>query len=191
MTLIVDETIEVPRKEPKLPVRVIALHKGTYPGPFAYLQGMRSGSLKVLNPDPEKTEAAGAYHRNEQQYFEKLAEAVPGPVDAIVSPPSDLAWQAKPYRDAIAAAHPNAIDLTSAFSRTGDARAGRKPCLTEVFESFAYSANGHETEFRRIVIVDDTFTTGTTATAIVTHMRHCGLPETCEVIVACPLWLDT
>jgi hypothetical protein len=170
---------------------VIALHKGTHPGPFAYLQGIRSGALKALNPDPEKTEVADAYHRKEHQYSKKLAEAVPGPVDAIVSPPSSLAWQAKPYRDAIAAAHPNALDLTSGFSRTGDARAGRKACLSEVFESFAYSASGRETEFRRIVVVDDTFSTGTTTAAIITHMRHCGLPESCEVIVACPLWLDT
>jgi predicted amidophosphoribosyltransferase len=48
-----------------------------------------------------------------------------------------------------------------------------------------------EKDFHRVVIVDDTFTTGTTAAAIVTLLQKHGLPKTCEVIFACPLWLDT
>jgi hypothetical protein len=39
-------------------VRLIALFKGKDPGSFTYLQGMRSGRLKLMNPDPEQTEAA-------------------------------------------------------------------------------------------------------------------------------------
>lgn len=55
----------------------------------------------------------------------------------------------------------------------------------------SYKPNGKAKDYRRIVIVDDTFTTGTTAAAIVALLRQHGLPEDCEVIVACPLWLDT
>src|SRR5665213_4120179 len=120
----VDETVAVPLPDPKLQIRVIALLKAKRPGAFGYLQGMRQGTLKAIRDDPEETEAARAYHRNEQKYFAMLVEAVPGPIDAVLSPPSRMGWQAEPYRTAIAAAHPEAVDLTSAVSRTGNARAG-------------------------------------------------------------------
>jgi hypothetical protein len=85
--------------------RVVALLKAGKPGPFAYLQGMRQGTLKAVSADPEKTEIAQAYRRNEQKYCAMLAKAVQGPIDAVLSPPSRMAWQAEPYRRAIAEAH--------------------------------------------------------------------------------------
>lgn len=186
-----DETVAVPRAAPRLKVRVIALRKGKVPGAFRYLQGMRQGTLKTINSDPEQTEVARDYHRKEQGYFEMLASAVPGPIDAILSPPSSIASQAEPYRKAIAAQHLNAIDLTDAVSRSGKARAGEGSSCDEVLAGLAYKPCGREKDFRRLIIVDDTFTTGTTAAAVVELLRKHGLLETCEVILACPLWLDT
>jgi len=186
-----DELVWVPLIDPRIQLRVIALYKGRDPGPFGYLQGMRSGSLKALNSDPEKTEAAKNYHRNEQKYFENLAHAVPGPLDAILSPPSDFGWQSEPYRKKVGAKYKDALDLTDAFSRTGLARAGKGASLTEVLMSLSYAPCGKDSEFRQLAIVDDTFTKGTTAAALVLRLREHGLPETCNVIVACPLWLDT
>lgn len=57
--------------------------------------------------------------------------------------------------------------------------------------ALSYRPTGQEKDFRRIVIVDDTFTTGTTAAAVVLLLRQHGLPDECEVTFACPLWLDT
>lgn len=172
-------------------VRLIALFKGKDPGPFTYLQGMRSGRLKLMNPDPEQTEAALTYHRNEQRYCAMLAKAVPGPVDAILSPPSSLAWQAEPYRRAIAAKHAEATDLSASFLRSGDAKASKSASLEDLLDELTFTPSDHEQDFERVVIVDDTFTTGKTAAAVVTLLRHHHLQQSCEVILACPLWLDT
>jgi hypothetical protein len=187
----VDEIVAVPLSDPRLKVRVITLHKAKTPGPFRYLQGMRQGTLKVISADPEVTEPARTYHQNKQKYFAMLVDAVPGPIDAVLSPPSSMAWQAEPYRKAIAAAHPEAADLTEAMGRTGNARAGEGASFEDVLGGLSYKPTGLEKDFRRFVIVDDTFTTGTTAATVVMLLRQHGLPDECEVILACPLWLDT
>lgn len=76
----------IPLNDPKLQVRVIALFKGKEPGPFVFLQSMRSGLLKRFHSDPERTEAAIAYRRNENRYQEMLAQKVPPNFDAVISP---------------------------------------------------------------------------------------------------------
>ena len=187
----VDEIVAVPLLNPRLKVRVVALAKSKTSGPFTYLQGMRQGTLKAVNADPEDTEVARAYHRDEQKYVSMLARAVPGPVDAVLSPPSRMAWQAEPYRHAIAAAHAQPVDLTAALIRSGNARAGEGASFEDVLGGLSYKPSGQEMTFRRMVIVDDTFTTGTTAAAIVVLLQKHGLQDECEVIFACPLWLDT
>jgi orotate phosphoribosyltransferase len=75
--------------------------------------------------------------------------------------------------------------------RTGGARAGEGATTCEVLSGLSYDAVGHERNIRRLVICDDTFTTGTTAMAIVKLLRKHGLSDDCEIIVACPVWLDT
>ncbi|MER8895927.1 hypothetical protein [Mesorhizobium sp. M0676] len=188
--ILVDLKVGVPVKSPILDVRVIALYKGKEPGPFDYLQGMRSGILRALG-NPEETEVARRYHRREQEFFELLSQKVPGPVTAVLSPPSDFAWQAEPYREAIKRKFPNAIDLTPAMTRPGQFRAGKGATVDQVVSGLSYQPQGTENGIEQLVIVDDTFTTGTTAAAIVLLLREHGLPEECDVILACPLWLDT
>jgi hypothetical protein len=185
-----DEKVAVPLNAPKLSVRVVALHKDKDPGPFRYLQGIRQGTLRILNPDPEQTAVALSYHTHKHRFFPALAAKVGGSVDAVLSPPSSLPEQAEPYRKAIAAAHPSAIDLTNRFARIDSARAGEGAKICDVFNGLSYDPLGQEKNIRRLVICDDTFNTGTTATAIVKLMRKHGLADECEVIVACPLWLE-
>ena len=187
----IDEIVNVPVTRPVLKVRVIALRKAKDTGPFAYLQAMRQGTLMAVSSNPEDTEVARAYHRNEQKYFAMLAEAMPRPLDVVISPPSRMAWQAEPYRRAIIAAHPNATDITAAINRTGNSRAGEGASLDDVLGGLRYQPTGSEKEFRRIAIVDDTFKSGTTAAAVVMLLRKHGLSDECEAIFACPMWLDT
>lgn len=186
-----DEVVVIPLNAPRLRVRVVALHKGKEPGPFQYLQGIRQGTLRRINPDPEQTAVARTYHAHKFRFFPALAAKVGGSVDAVLSPPSSLPEQAAPFRRAIAAAHPNAVDLSNQFARTGGARAGEGATTCEVLRGLSYDAVGHERNIRRLVICDDTFTTGTTAMAIVKLLRKHGLSDDCEIIVACPVWLDT
>lgn len=187
----IDEIVEVPLRCPVLKLRVIALRKAVNAGPFSYLQGMRQGTLKAVKSDPEETEIARSYHRNEKFYFDLLAKAVPHPIDAVISPPSRMPGQAEPYRRAIVAASPKAADLTAAISRRGTSYAGEGASLNNVLSGLRYQPTGQERDFRRIIIVDDTFTTGTTAAAVVLLLRQNGLLKECEAVFACPMWLDT
>lgn len=190
-SMLPEDVVMIPLNNPSLAVRVVALFKGKEPGPFAFLQGMRSGVLKVLNPDPEKTEAAMGYRRKEGRYQRMLADKLPANFDAVVSPPSRMAWQAEPYRREICRKNPSAIDLTPQFTRNGNALAGEEATLAQIIAQMHYVQTGQERDIGRLIIVDDTFTRGTTAAAIIGVLRANGLREDCETIVACPLWLDT
>ena len=63
--------------------------------------------------------------------------------------------------------------------------------MTTLIESLYYKPCGQERAFQRLVIADDIFTSGSTAAAIATLLRNNGVMEECEIILACPLWLDT
>lgn len=102
-----------------------------------------------------------------------------------------MSWQAEPYRRAICEANPSAIDLTGQLTRTGSAFAGENATVAQLATQMHYAETGRESTIRRLVIVDDTFTRGATAAALVTVLRKHGLSDDCEVVVACPLWLDT
>jgi hypothetical protein len=185
------ETVRVPLSDPLFEIRVIALHKGKDAGPFGYLQAARQGTNEAMGLQLDETAAAANYKAMLFKYKAQLVGAIEGPVDALLSPPSDHACQAMPYRESVAAKFPGAVDLTNGFFRDGTKRAGQGAPLDQVAASLTYKPTGREKEFRRIVIVDDTFTRGMTAAAIITQLRKHGLPENCEVILACPLWLDT
>jgi predicted phosphoribosyltransferase len=185
------ETVCVPVCDPRFEVRVFALHKGRDAGPFAYLQAARQGTHRVLGKELEQTAAASQYNRNLSRYKANLTAAIEGPLDALLSPPSDHPWQAEPYRKALANRFRNAVDLTGSFSRSGLARAGTGAKLEDVVASLAYKSTAREKNFQCIAIVDDTFTRGVTVAATVIHLRQHGLSEECHVVVACPLWLDT
>jgi glutamine phosphoribosylpyrophosphate amidotransferase len=102
-----------------------------------------------------------------------------------------MPWQAEPYRQAITGKISTATDLTSRITRTGTTFAGQGATLQAVVAGLNYAPFGQECAIARLVVVDDTFTTGTTVAAIVEVLRKHGLPAECDVIVACPLWLDT
>jgi len=185
------EVVMIPLDNPSLRVRVVVLFKGKEPGPFAFLQGMRSGVLMRLNPDPEKTEVAKGYRRKEKCYQKMLADKVPADFDAVVSPPSRMAWQAEPYRQVLCHKNPSAIDLTPQLTSTGKSFAGENATVNQIATQMQFLETGQESKIRRLIIVDDTFTKGTTAAAIIGVLRTHGLSEDCEIIIACPLWLDT
>lgn len=126
------EIVTIPLNDPVLTVQVVALYKGKDAGPFAYLQSMRSGVLKTLNTNAEDTETARTYHRREGGYQQMLADALPTDADAVISPPSRMAWQAEPYRQAIRRKNPSAVDLTPRLTRVGNAFAGGRATVAEV-----------------------------------------------------------
>ena len=88
------------------------------------MQNFRHEWSKILGKDREETEKARTYKRKvDPEYVPMLVNAIEGPVDAVLSPPSDHPWQAEPYRMNLADKFPDAADLTERFSRKGSARA--------------------------------------------------------------------
>jgi len=106
-----------------------------------------------------------------------LVRAVKDRVDVLVSPPSDHAWQPKPYREALLDKFPDAADLTSCFSRTGTMRASTKAAFDEVLASLAYKPTGHQKDYRRVLIVDDTFNRGFSARVPSASRSRSALPS--------------
>jgi hypothetical protein len=129
------ETVRVPLSEPQFEIRVVALHKGKDAGPFGYLQAARQHTNEVIGLKLDETAYAESYKAMLFKYKEQLVGTIEGPIDAMLSPPSDHAWQAKPYRECLAAKFPDAVDLTSGFSREGMVRAGRDATLTSIVET--------------------------------------------------------
>lgn len=185
------EEASIPYQDGWFEIQVVALHKGKDTGPFSYLQGMRQGTLNLISKDPEQTEAARSYHRNKNSYADSLANAIDGPIDAVISPPSDHPEQAEFYRQAIVAKHLVSTDLTPRLSRSGEIRAGHGATLDEVIAGLSYEGEGDECSLKHIIIVDDTFATGTTVAAVIAVLRKHGLTQTCTIIVVCPLRLET
>jgi predicted amidophosphoribosyltransferase len=52
-----------------------------------------------------------------------------------------------------------------------------------------YAPGNDEENFSSILIVDDVFSRGRTATALVRKLREAGLPISSPITVACPLWM--
>jgi predicted amidophosphoribosyltransferase len=94
-----------------------------------------------------------------------------------------------PYRQGLKKKFPDAVDLTDRLSRVGRARSSKDAPLEKLLAGLRYKPTREEHKFRRIAIVDDTYRTGTTAVALISLLREHGLPEECEIIVACPLRL--
>jgi len=105
------------------------------------------------------------------KYTALLADAV-GHVDAFASPPSDHPLQAEPYRRAIANRQPNAADVTTSFTRRGEARAGIGATFDAIVSGLDYAPCGREREWRRVAIIDDVFRSGVTAAAMVTQCAN-------------------
>lgn len=179
------KVVRVPFCDPRFEVRVIAICKGKIPDArFVYLQNVRNGSAAG------RREYEAMLCKYTRLLSDAVAKAIVDPVDALMSPPSDYAWQAEPYREALLARFPQAADLTGCFSRSGEKKAGYKATLADVVSDLTYCHTRHEPDYRRVLIIDDIFNRGVTASAIIEHMRKHGLPEDSEITVVCPQWLE-
>ncbi|MEZ2406948.1 hypothetical protein AB6806_09045 [Bosea sp. RCC_152_1] len=145
-----------------------------------YLQGIRSGRVK-------EDSSHGQYYRGMLPFLpSKLVwqlKAETPSYDAVVSAPSSRA-DTGPYLNAVLAAS-EAKDLSSRFKRLGKYKA-RDPDVTldDMIEEFIYTPAGDEPEFKSLVIVDESSSTGKTFAAMLVHLRLAGLSEDCKITVA-------
>lgn len=196
----VNETVTVTGITPEVRANVVALHKGTDAGPYQHFQAARrcvadsqtrpfsETQLECLSKVRESTFAI-EHRAMLPRRAALLAAAVSGPVDAILSPPSDFPDQAEPFRRKLSETFVSAVDLTSYLKRADDAkRAATGAGVEEVTNGLTYS--GRELhDVGSLLVVDDTFKGGTTIGAVVSLLRRHGLRHDAEIILACPLWV--
>ena len=161
-----------------------------------YLQGVRSGSLAKISStgNPEDTATAKNYHAMLWKYKgqlvnEVLDPSVTAPVTAIVSPPTRFPQHSEPYRLAIRDKLPGVIDLTDRFCRSGNVHSGEDASFDEICAALDYRAANDEVTISSLLIVDDVFSRGRTAAAMVFKLRAAGLPIISPVTIAFPLWI--
>jgi hypothetical protein len=186
--------VSIPLDSPVIPATLVYLCKfGPFHGcdDFMYLQGVRTGSITKTSPtgDPNDSAWGRLYHTMLWKHVSLLAGEVPGPISAIVSPPSRFPKHAEPYREALKNKFPHVTDLTKRFERRANALSGEGASLEDISAAMKYRSEGDEVNFSSLLVVDDVFSRGRTAAALILQLREVGLPGNSSVTVAFPLWL--
>lgn len=116
----------------------------------------------------------------------RAVDAIQPRYDVVVAPPSSRE-DSKPYKNALLQS--GALDISDRFSRLPGVSAGRGATLEEMTAALSYSTAGDECGFRSLLIVDESFSRGTTAAAVLDHLRRAGLSDDCTVTIASAVWL--
>lgn len=121
-----------------------------------------------------------------EQHVKDLAALAGGPFDAIVMPDSTHK-RALPYLQGMPA--PRIADLTSRFTKAVGTSSGKCQDYSLYLSGISYRPAKDEHQFNSLLIVDEVAASGKTAQAIIDRLREAGMPLTCEVTLAAPLWL--
>ncbi len=109
--------------------------------------------------------------------------------DFALRPPSSRD-DAVPYLNAFIDARPHTIDLSSSFARAiGAKKAGENSSFEEVRDALLYTGTKDLSAARSILIVDDIFSEGKTAAAVIDVLRRKGLPSEAKITLFAPLWV--
>lgn len=157
-------------------------------GDLHFLQSVRRSNLSPTHP--WRTSYPISLSTYKTQLANLVASEVPN-VTAVVSPPS-RSNHAKPYREALLGVFHDAKDLTAYFRLISDVHAGDEgTSLEAICSALVYTRNGDEPSISSLVIVDDVFNRGRTATSLVKHLRDAGMPLGASITVAAPLIVGT
>jgi len=183
----------IPLYEPRFAVTLVFLCKyagGQQCDGLMYLQGIRSGTLAAVSStgDPENTAAARTYKAMLWKHTLQLATETEITPSAIASPPSRFPQHAFPYRAAFTKKFKVAVDLTERFSRSANVFSGEDANLEDIVAALSYKAEGDESKLDSLLIVDDVFSRGRTAAAMIIKLQAAGFPS-CPITVVFPLWL--
>lgn len=152
-----------------------------------YLHRIRD--LKWLNQFPDWATSDEAV-----KYF----EALPTAARALVAELGDLQPEivlrapsrrrdAEPYLASIKRRFPNARDLSGSVHRVRDVSAGANPGAVSFAAHIALTNADNLSQCSSALIVDDVYSSGTTASAIAFRLEQLGLPQDAEVSIAVPL----
>jgi hypothetical protein len=119
----------------------------------------------------------------------RLADELGGRTfDVVFSPPSSR-QDATPYLAAIKQRLDAARDWTERFRRVGDGRAGVLRSCDAVRAATVFTPDESIAEVHSVLMVDESYSDGATACAMLTLLRQNGLSQDAEFVVAAPLWV--
>jgi hypothetical protein len=158
-------------------------HKLADCGAIFYLQFIRNSGRIGSGASLEES-----YNLWLNKFTTQFAELLVEQFDTVLSPPSRYK-HAAPYRDAYLNKFHGTVDLTWSFHSAKSVLAGESPSLEDLIGDIEFVSSGNVSTIKTLLIIDDIFSRGRTVAAVLTHLHQAGLPKTCKVEVACPLWL--
>lgn len=106
--------------------------------------------------------------------------------DVVLRPPSTRD-DAVPYQRAVTEALRIPRDWSKDFTRIVDVRAGCTRSCDALYSALSFVAPAEISEVESVLMVDESFTYGTTACAVWRRLLEAGLPSACNFTVAAPL----
>lgn len=152
-----------------------------------FLHRVRDPKWIAQYPDWATSEEAVSYYTQLPNAARSLADAIPSiEIDIILAAPSRRR-DAEPFLAWIKRRFPNAKDLTKCVHRVRDISAGEHPGAIQFIANIALTYGASLSEARHVLIVDDVFSSGTTASAITFRLEQLGLPPNATIAIAAPL----
>lgn len=163
---------------------------GTLPqGPLGYLHKVRSITGRYVDAIASSNYSCAYYDLLSTYVKSYRMWAQSRAFDLIVRPPSHR-HDSEPYAAAVRAACNGASDLSGRFAKVASVRAGNLSSVTELIQHMRCTATRDEVDTcQRIVIIDDVFSKGLSAAAVLQLLYDVGLPANAAVTVCAPLWM--
>jgi len=173
--------------------------------PIAYLRAFETrvaptGPIRYLHA--VRSPAGGIDQDNLQQLERAYGRLLPGfladyqrwaqrhPFDTILKVPSS-ANHADPYLNALRGIFRDAADLSACFVKNPHWRAGLNSALQQAIQAITIDSDFDASNSHRIVVVDDSISSGNSVSALIHHLRSRRLPENSQIWLVIPLCLKT
>lgn len=168
-----------------------ACPNGTVPrGPLGYLHKVRSITGLVADAITSSLDAHAYYASLSAnvRFYHKWAQG--RSFDLVVRPPSRRN-DSEPYAAAVRCACYGAADLSEFFVKPSSVQGGKASTVAELLSQLRLGvAYGETSTFKNVAVVDDVFSRGITATAVMQLLYGNGLPAEASVTICAPLWMQ-
>lgn len=155
---------------------------------LAYLQRVRMPALTRNHPEMIEW-LEKQYHAALPQLLETFSALLASErIDLIVAVPSSR-QDVDPYRAAVVSTHAEALDLSATFRKNPEIAATTATSRDAVDQAITCDSIVVPATATRVLILDDIFSSGRSAAAVIARLRERGLNPKATVIIAAPLWV--
>jgi hypothetical protein len=160
------------------------------PYPLRYLHTLRSGVRRALGESVPGSPDASVYYQELSGLLGPLrtwSSAHQFPI-AVMAPSSR--HDAEPYFSAIFPKQQECKDESTGLSKRADFRAGDAKSVSDAIHATSCTLSARTPPFENVLIVDDVLANGSTAAAIVHHLRHRAvISSDAKIVLFVALWM--